>query len=247
MLTPMIRTLLTLLAVVGTAAAAPESAPEPPASATAKPNVIDLGDGHYKIGLVTFDRATRQIHFPTELNMVEGLLEYAIVHESGKIHEALLHTKTKPLHINLALKLLRYKGSEELFQILDEDYRPTGKFPEVTEEAKTAARVELLLSWKTADGTPGKATLNELITNTVTSQPVTPTPWVYGGSYLHEGSFAAESSGDIAAIFTSRGALFNYPGKDREDDTVWIPTPKRTPPVGTKVTVTIKPLTPTTK
>jgi len=76
---------------------------------------------------------------------------------------------------------------------------------------------------------------------------VAATPWIYGGSYLHEGSFAAETTGDIAAIYTSRASLFNYPGKDREDDTVWIPTPKRTPPVGTKVTVTITPIAPTSK
>ena len=112
---------------------------------------------------------------------------------------------------------------------------------------KTASRVELLLSWNTADGKAGKATLNELITNTTTSQPVAATPWIYGGSYIHEGAFAAETTGDIAAIFTSRASLFNYPGKDREDDTVWIPTPKRTPAVGTRITVTITPLTPSSK
>ena len=66
----------------------------------------------------------------------------------------------------------------------------------------------------------------------------------YGGSYLHEGAFAAETTGDVAAIYTSRASLFNYPGKDREDDTVWVPTAKRTPPVGTQVTVTITPVAP---
>jgi hypothetical protein len=243
----MIRLLITLCLVGGTAAADPDTPAPATKPSSGKPNVVDLGDGKYKVGLVTLDKASRHISFPAEINMDEGLLEYAIVHENGKIHEALLHTKTSPLHINLALKLLRYKGSEELFQILDEDYKPTGRYPVVSEELKTASRVELLLSWNRTGGKAGKATLNELITNTRTAQPVAATPWIYGGSYLHEGSFAAETTGDIAAIYTSRASLFNYPGKDREDDTVWIPTPKRTPPVGTRITVTITPIAPTSK
>lgn len=235
---------LLTVAILAGPPAATDAVEESGQPAAGKPNVVDLGGGKYKIGLVTLDKGTRHIWFPAEVNMDEGLLEYAIVHENGKIHESLLHTKTKPLHVNLALKLLRYKGSEELFQILDEDYKPTGKYPVVPEDVKTASRVEVLLSWKGAGGKPRKATLNELITNTATGAPVGATPWVYGGSYLHEGAFAAETTGDIAAIYTSRASLFNYPGKDREDDTVWVPTSKRTPPVGTKVTVTITPIVP---
>ena len=53
--------------------------------------------------------------------------------------------------------------------------------------------------------------------------------------------FQAESSGDIVAIFTSSSSLFNYPGTGHMDDEIWIPTPDRIPPVGTKVTVTITP------
>ncbi|MCX6873404.1 MAG: hypothetical protein NTW21_06295 [Verrucomicrobia bacterium] len=36
-------------------------------------------------------------------------------------------------------------------------------------------------------------------------------------------------------------ALLNYPGKDNDDDTVWVPFPKRVPPEGTKVSVRIAP------
>ena len=244
----MIRLALASLFLTGALTAEPTGPPTEPTPsaepATERPNVTDLGDGNYQVGLVTFNKTTRQISFPTELNMDEGLLEYAIVHENGKIHEALLHTKARPFHINLALKLLRYKASEELFQILDEDYKPTGKYPEIPEAIRTAARIEILLAWKTPEGKDVRATLNELITNTVTEAPMTASHWVYGGSYLHEGRFTAETSGDIAAIFTSSSSLFNYPGKAREDDTIWIPTPKRTPLPGTKVTVTIQPLAP---
>jgi hypothetical protein len=178
--------------------------------------------------------------------MVEGLLEFAIVHQNGKIHESLLVTDISPFHLNVALKLLRYKASEELFPILDEDWKPTKEFPKVSDDVKAAARVEILVSWKKEDGTTGKAALNDWIYHTTTEKPIRATPWIYSGSYVHNGAFQAQSTGDIGAIFTANSALFNYPGQDRELDTVWIPTPKRVPPVDTPVTITIKPVLPNT-
>lgn len=206
-----------------------------------KPAIRDLGNGQLEIGRITIHQETRRISFPAEINMNDGLLEFAIVHQKGKIHESLLHTLTDPFNLNIALKLLRYEPSEELFQVLDDDYRPTGKFPEIPEKTRNAARVEILLSWKKDDGSTTEASLNDLITHTVSNKPLPPLPWVYGGSYIHNGSFQAKATGDIAALFTANTALFNYPGKDHELDDVWIPTPKRVPAVGTPVTVTIRP------
>jgi hypothetical protein len=239
----MLRVLTSTLFLATAAIAAPaDPVPAPEAAAEpSQPNVRKLGDGKFAVGLVQFQQKSRHVSFPAEVNMTEGLLEYAIVHQNGKIHEALLHTKTNPFHVNIALKLLRYEASPELFQILDEDYKPTGKYPTVSEATKTAARVEILLSWTKDDGSKGKASLNDWISNTANEAPIPATPWVYGGSYFHNKVFQAEGTGDIAAIFTTNSALFNYPGTGHMDDEIWIPTPERIPPVGTAVTVTITP------
>ena len=205
------------------------------------PPVRDLGNGKFEVGLVTFHQKTREINFPAEVNMQEGALEYAVVHQNGKIHEAILITKARPFHVNIALKILGYKESKELFPILGEDFRPTGKFPKVPEEIRNAARAEIHLQWKNKDGKVQAATLNDWITHTVTKKPLAPKPWVYGGSYVHENSFQAEASGDIVALFTNNASLFNWPGRDGNLDDVWIPTTARVPKVGTSVTVTIKP------
>ena len=82
-------------------------------SAPEKPAVRDLGNGKFEIGLVTFQQKSREIRFPAEINMKDGPLEYAIVHHNGKIHEAILITKTRPFHLNIALKVLGYKESKE--------------------------------------------------------------------------------------------------------------------------------------
>lgn len=219
----------------------PAPADKADAPAREKPAIRDLGGGKYEVGLVTFNRKSREISFETEVNMKEGPLEYVIVHRNGKIHEAILITKTRPFHVNIALKLLGYKESKELFPILDEDYRPTGKYPKVSDKVKNAARAEFLLSWKDKKGKEQTASLNDWVTYTITNKPLDPLPWVYGGSYVHNKVFQAEASGDIVALFTNNGSLFNWGGKDRNLDDVWIPTTKRIPDVGTKVTVTIKP------
>ena len=221
---------------------APQGAEEEKPAKAEKPVIKDLGDGAYAIGEINFKKKDRSISFPASVNLTEELREYAIVHENGKNHEALLITKINPLNLNIALKLLSYQASVELFPILDEDWRPTKEFPKVSDEVKAAARVEILVTWKKDDGAEGKAALNDWIYNTTTKTPIKASPWIYGGSYVHNGAFQAKSSGDIGAIFTSNAALFNYPGEDRNLDTVWIPTPKLVPPVGTPVTVTIKPV-----
>jgi hypothetical protein len=210
-------------------------------SAPEKPAVRDLGNGKFEIGLVTFQQKSREISFSAEINMKDGPLEYAIVHHNGKIHEAILITKTRPFHLNIALKVLGYKESKELFPILDEDFRPTGKFPKVPEVTKNAARAEILLEWKDGEGKTKTASLNDWVTYTVTGKPLPAIPWVYGGSYVYNKSFQAEASGDIVALFTNNASLFNWGGKDGHLDDVWIPTTKRIPEVGTSVKVTIKP------
>ena len=74
----------------------------------AKPSIVKLDNGMMQIGLVTFDPRSRQVRVPCTVNMTEGQIEYAVVNEKGKIHEALLCTKASPTDVNVACKLLRY-------------------------------------------------------------------------------------------------------------------------------------------
>lgn len=208
---------------------------------TEKPAVKELGNGEYSLGQVLFHEDTRRISFPAEVNQNEGVLEFAICHEKGKIHEALLITKTSPLNLNIALKLLRYQSSPELFPILDENFESTGKYPEVSEAQKNAARLQILVAWE-LDGEKHEVSLNDLIYHLGNEREMEPEPWVYQGSYLHNKAFKAETSGDIAAIYITRSSLFNFAGKDNLTDEPWIPNKKQLPPLGTPVTVTLAPL-----
>jgi hypothetical protein len=229
------------------AALAKGDQPEPPSpqekpapAAKEKPQIVKLGDGRMKYGEIEFDPKTRQLRIPCTVNMNDGLLEFAVVHENGKIHESLLITQCTPTDINVVLKLLRYVASEELYAIEKEPGVLSGKFPEVPEATKKAARIDLKIEWQ-HDGKMQKASLADWIIQAATTKPMSQEPWVYGGSMVYDGAFLAETTGDIASIFVSRGSLFLYPGKDNFNDEAWLANTKRIPAQGTNVHLIVQP------
>jgi len=199
-----------------------------------KPSIEKISDSQYRIGLITFDPKTRELRFPCEVNMAEGLLEFLIVHQKGKVHESLLKTAASPLHLQLALTLLRYKPSKEL------RLQPDDTFPEVAEDIKKAARLGIDLEWND-DGRVRRVPANEWIQHTSKASAMPATHWVFAEADAAEGNFTPETTGDLAAIYLTNSALIAFPGTDNRDDTVWMPFPKRVPPVGTPVTVILYP------
>lgn len=244
----MLRILLSLCLFASHAGADPVGAAEQPKADAAqqevglntKPVITQLEDGRMKLGEIIFDPKSRQVRIPCSLNMIEGLLEFAVVHENGKIHESLLITKCNPKDINIVMKLLRYVASEELYAIEKERGVNSDKFPEVPEDTKKAARVDLLVEWK-KDDKMVSLPLADLLVHAETTKPMSQGPWVYGGSLIYDGNFLAEQTGDIASIFVSRGSLFLYPGKDNMNDDVWFPHTKRLPAEGSNVDLIIQP------
>ncbi len=231
--------------VIARAPVEPSSLPAPDQPmAEARPAVEKNPDGTMTIGDVTFDPRSRSIRFPARINQTEGLLEFLLVHQNGKIHESLLVTDISATNLNLAFKLLRYKSSRELYYKVEEDGSLSGEFEEATPEEKKDSRVQVLIEWKPdakekRGGEIVKA--RDWINHATTEKPMPDSPWVYGGSFIYEGRFVAESSGDLIAIFLSNAALINFSGKDNELDEVWLPHPSRVPPEGTPVTVIIEP------
>jgi hypothetical protein len=214
---------------------APDQAVEP-----VKPTVEKLDDTRYRIGKIVFDRKNREIRFPTKVNLTEGLLEFLVVHQNGKVHESLLVTDVSPTHINLALTLLRYPASRELYPLPSETGGASNQYPEVPADVKAGARVAIDVEWND-NGKTRRLPANDWIQHAVKTTAMPPGPWVYGGSEFFDGKFVPESTGDIGAIFVSPAALINYAGDDNRDDTVWLPFPKRVPAVGTDVTLIIAP------
>lgn len=219
----------------------PEALPAPDQSVEpAKPEVEQIDETRYRIGKVTLDKKTREIRFPAKVNMTEGVLEYLVVHQNGKVHESLLATDVSPTHINLAFTLLRYPASRELYPLPSETGGASNKYPDVPAEVKAGARVSIDVEW-TEEGKTKRLPVNDWIQHAVKTTAMPPGPWVYGGSDVFEGKFVPETTGDISAIFVNPAAILNYTGEDNKDDTVWLVYPKRVPAEGTNVTLIITP------
>jgi hypothetical protein len=59
-----------------------------------------LGDGRFAVGLVTLDKNGRSISFPATVNLREETIEYVVVHKTGKAHESIFRTDTRPQDIH---------------------------------------------------------------------------------------------------------------------------------------------------
>ena len=209
-------------------------AAEPAAGEPSIPEITRLSATRSRLGVIEFDHGTREITLPAEVNMVKGLLEYALVGEKGKLHESLLSTKARAFDLNVVLLLLNYKPDEQWFV-------PPAK-PKPLGQAKPEARLEFLLRWKDpGGGTEKTARLDEWISDLTTKKPAAPAPWIYTGSHLNEeGRFTAEVDGSIVALYHDARALLNSPREGADNDEQWVPGPD-VPPKGTPVTVVIRP------
>lgn len=208
----------------------------------ARPLVKKISPCVFQVGKVTFNQVTREIVIPANTNITdpESIIEYLLVHYNGeKIHESLLTTEAEPTNINIALKLLNYKESRELFRVRNPDGSFSDKYPDVAEDIKLAARFVIHITWNEGD-TEKTIPVTQWIYNKSAKKNMSPTPWVYNGSYIYERKFNAQLTGSIFTIFPNSGAIANYPGDDRDDDTLWTPS-SETPEEGTPVKVILKP------
>ena len=210
-----------------------------------KPLVKKIAPQLYQIGVISFNKETREVYIPAQTNITDpsAVIEYLLVHSNGeKIHESLLTTAADPTHINIALKLLDYKESQELFRLRDAKGFFTEKYPIVADDIKKAARFEIFITWK--DEQKEKTIpVTDWIYNQATEQNMITVPWIYNGSFIHKKAFNAKLTGSIITIYPNSGAIANYSGDDRSDDSLWTPS-KNTPEEGTSVKVTLKPWAP---
>lgn len=208
---------------------------EAPAAAPAgEPLVEQAGENRYRIGLVELHAVTREIRFPAVVNLEEGPLEYILVKDAGKVHESLLRTDVSPAHLQVGLKLLRYRaGWGRLFDHL----WPPGEAP-LREAA--GEEVEILVSWAGMPEIP----LRKAILDRGTGKPMDETPWVFTGSDVIDGQFQAEVEGSIVAIYRDGLAMINTPHPQSLDDENWCPVAKVLPARETKVEVVIRPWKP---
>ena len=129
----------------------------------------------------------KSITFPIRLNINQGIVEYILVNEQGKVHEALFTTKIKPSDIQLCLLLL---------------------------SAKPEQRIEIELNQ--SNGAPRNTTqLTDYISFTkkalhTDKQTPIPTGWKFSGSLIDQYGFVADREGSIISLIPDITAVCSH-------------------------------------
>jgi hypothetical protein len=203
---------------------AEESHPPEFEPAAMKSLVKPVGPGLFEIGKVRIDQNTRQVSFPTKVNLRDVLIEYAIVGRIGKLHESLLSTDVPPTHIHIAMLLL---GTKDMRPKSEEKRLPPGQ------------PIDILISWKN-EGLSKSGRIEDWIIVEKDKKPISKGMWVYSGARIDNGYFTANTDESIVGIILDIDALANNPRTGNENDEIWFPNESEIPPIGTDVTVTFK-------
>jgi hypothetical protein len=224
------------LSLLVTAVTLPLMAVEP-ASPTL-PALREVAPGILEYHGVRLDKANRRITFPGTVNQREGLVEYLLVNEKGKVHESLLATAVAPHDIHLALLLIGLRENAGINpkesvppDAIDSNYLHSA--PKLR-----GASVRLSVAW-ILDGKRTEVPAENLIFNLQTQHPMTSGSWTYNGSLVQDGVFLADEESSIVAVITDPTALVNNPRPGYDNDEIWQVRDDRVPPIDTPVDITI--------
>lgn len=206
-----------------------------------KPEIKKIGENLFQIGKVLVNSKTKEITIPCTVNAYnDHPIEYILVNQEGKSHEAVFLTAARPLNVNIAFKLTKYLESKELFRKLDKDYNLMPGYEDATPEQRLKSKFTATVKW-TVKGEKKSMPLYKTIINAETKKHLENIPWVYGGSYILRGKFKADLNKDLIALLTDRAAIANYAGKGREDGLPWLVNKAELPAEGLKVNLVLTP------
>ena len=209
------------------------------------PKPKEVAPGVFEIGQVRLDKNASTVVFPAKVNMDDGLVEYLLVKPDAAVHESVLTSEVQPQEVHMAMLLLGAKGMQ----------KPEGASPVTQINAEylatapklTGDRITLTAKWKDKDGKEQSAPAERWLTRKifvpkkpVKYVPAEDGPWLYTGSFFHEGRFVAQGDGTFVSLVTYPSALMNNPRTGSTDDHIWFVNKGAVPPVGTPVEFCIK-------
>jgi|GEM_PF-485922 len=223
----------------------PPNSPQAPEPST-RPKVEDLGGGKYRIAEITFDSATREIRIPAVVNLKDELLEYAVVGDKGKTHEALLRVPARPFDLQVALLLLRYQPYRgTLFDGFDrEATSPAEGEASVDSNIPEASRLSITIGLNPKDGEAQKEIpLEDWLLDIRTGKAVKRDFWLFTGfpDPTAMKYWKAEAESNTVGIFLDPFSPINYPHDGNRSDEVWKPNAPVMPDLDTEVEIIIRP------
>jgi hypothetical protein len=191
------------------------------------PEVEKITEHVYRVGRVVLDMKARAVTCEGRVNMRKGIIEYLAVAPEGKRHESVLVLDADPLHLQVAFLLLGLEPGGGLRQQGDA-------------QAPRGSALEARVRWK-AEGRERQARLEEFAWDIPRRRPMEATSWIFTGLEPQEQARAAED-GSLIASYRDPKAVLNNPLPTGSDDTIYKANERLVPPVGTTVTVTLRPV-----
>ncbi|MCE0496713.1 MAG: YdjY domain-containing protein [Methylacidiphilales bacterium] len=236
----MIRSVYFLLSLLaGTTNPLSQQAPPPDArTPAAAPAIQEVTPGIFEYNGIRLDKKNHRISFPATVNQRQGLIEYLLVNEKGKVHESLFSTKVLPHDIQLALLLIGLKA--------DANANPNESVPPAaidTPYLQSAPKLKgppvLISVICTQNGKSQEVPADNWIFNLQTNRSMTPGSWTYNGSMIQDGVFLADQESSIVAVVTDPTALVNNPREGYDNDEIWQVQEKAVPPLDTPIEFSI--------
>ncbi len=200
----------------------------PPAASATALGFRQVDPDTYVLGLVTLHKRARTISFPVVINQRSNVVEYALVHETGKTHESILRTAAEPLHVHLAVLLLGATPAN------------TNLFPEPASGNVPGTPMTIAVRWPDGPGSRVREVgLEELVAVLPDRRPLRRSSWVYNGSYVTQGRFVAAGDGSIVAVYSDPAALINTTDPSRNNDDIHFVNSVALPPEGRSLELVI--------
>ena len=195
------------------------------------PEIKIIRPGLFNFGGILIDRNDLSFSFEGKCNQLSGLVEYALVHESGKTHESLFSTKIAPRLIHACFLLLKQKPDKFLFE--------KEKFSKEENNVLRQRGLDVWVKWD-ENGSEFCKALNSMTLNDLSKRILKEKSFLFTGSKLVEGEYLAQIDGSIIAIYRDSRAIVNAIDELSSNDDVWLPNEVNLPPLGKNVWITIK-------
>jgi hypothetical protein len=192
------------------------------------PSLKKIGEDKFRFGEVMIDQKNRILEFNATSNQRNGLIEYALVHESGKTHEALFRTKVRPQIFHACFLLFRHPREDRFFENL------WSEKPNKLDFSKSRIRTEV--KWD-ENGSTYQRSLEELAFNSKNQKSLKQNAFIFTGSKKIEGTYLAELSGSMIAVYADEEAVINSSDHDSNNDDVWLANEKQMPELETPVRI----------
>lgn len=197
-----------------------------------------------KLPGLEIDVEKRTIDVESEVCLDEGALELVACTKGTKEHESIVAVEARPIHIHTALLLLGVEaGNPAMRKAVDENQTRWVDLP------PRGGAVEVFLVWKDQKNGLVERPISDFIVHSVEQQKRFPThTFLFAGSQLHgagEGprQYSSDRSGNVISISTFGDETLCLPGVHGHQNgaLLWQVDATHLPPVGTKVTLRLRP------